>query len=229
MSDWPSAWHPRAVVFDLDGLMFNTEDLYQDVGGEMLRRRGKLLEAELLDAMMGRPARVALQIMIDWHELADTVEVLASETEQIFAGILAERLECMPGLVDLLASLERAGIPKAIATSSGPRFVANVLAKFDFAPRFAFLLTADDIVDGKPHPEIYLTAARRFDFAPRDLLVLEDSYNGCQAAIRAGCYAVAVPSGHSRRHDFSQAALVIDSLADERLYRVLGIERVRVT
>jgi HAD superfamily hydrolase (TIGR01509 family) len=224
MSDWPSNWHPRAVVFDLDGLMFNTEELYQDVGSEMLRRRGKLFEPELLDAMMGRPARISLQIMIDWHALDATVEELAAETDEIFAGILAERLECMPGLVDLLASLERAGIPKAIATSSGPQFVANVLARFDFAPRFQFILTSADIVDGKPHPEIYLTAAKRLAVPPHDLLVLEDSFNGCQAAIRAGTFAVAVPSGHSRRHDFSEAALQIDTLADPRLYQALGIE-----
>jgi HAD superfamily hydrolase (TIGR01509 family) len=214
------------VVFDLDGLMFNTEELYQDVGGEMLRRRGKLFEPELLDAMMGRPARVSLQIMIDWHSLDDTVEELAVETEQIFAGILADRLECMPGLRDLLVSLERSDIPKAIATSSGPRFVANVLAKFDFAPRFQFVLTSEDIVDGKPHPEIYLTAARRFGVPPHDLLVLEDSYNGCQAAIRAGTFAVAVPAGHSRRHDFSGVALEIDTLSDPRLYAVLKIEPI---
>ncbi len=223
MSDWSSDWRPLAVVFDLDGLMFNTEELYQDVGGEMLRRRGKLFEPELLDAMMGRPARVSLQIMIDWHSLDATVQELAAETDEIFAGILAERLECMPGLVDLLAALERSSIPKAIATSSGPRFVASVLAKFDFAPRFQFILTSEDIVDGKPHPEIYHKAAQRFGLAPHDLLVLEDSYNGCQAAIRAGTFAVAVPAGHSRRHDFVGAALQIDSLADARLYQALGI------
>ncbi len=134
MPVWPAEWHPRAVVFDLDGLMFNTEELYQDVGGELLRRRGKKFTGDLLDQMMGRPAKVSLQIMIDWHQLADTPDELARETEDIFAGILAERLECMPGLIELLASLEGAGIPKAIATSSGPRFAADVLAKFEFAP-----------------------------------------------------------------------------------------------
>jgi HAD superfamily hydrolase (TIGR01509 family) len=225
MSDWPADWHPRAVVFDLDGLMFNTEELYQEVGTELLARRGKQMEAELLDAMMGRQAPIALQIMIDWHSLDASVADLARETEQVFAAILEERLECMPGLLELLGALERAGLPKAIGTSSGPRFVENVLAKFDLAPRFDFILTADDIRDGKPHPEIYLHAARRFGFPPRDLLVLEDSYNGCQAAIRAGTFAVAVPSGHSLRHDFQGAALRVDSLADERLYRALGIER----
>ncbi len=227
MSDWCSDWRPRAVVFDLDGLMFNTEELYQDVGGEMLRRRGKLFEPELLDAMMGRPARVSLQIMIDWHSLDDTVEELAVETEQIFAGILADRLECMPGLLRL------ARVAGTKRHSQGHRHQQRAATLWPTcwpssisAPRFQFVLTSEDIVDGKPHPEIYLTAARRFGVPPHDLLVLEDSYNGCQAAIRAGTFAVAVPAGHSRRHDFSGAALEIDTLSDPRLYAVLKIERI---
>jgi HAD superfamily hydrolase (TIGR01509 family) len=210
-------------VFDLDGLMFNTEDLYQEVGGEILRRRGKLFTPELLDAMMGRPADVALQLMIDAHALKSSVAELSDETDEIFATLLNERLEVMPGLHELLAELERAAIPKAIATSSGPSFAATVLGRFELAPRFSFMLTCDDIRQGKPHPEIYLLAARRFGLAPRELLVLEDSQNGCRAAVAAGTIAVAVPAGHSRRHDFAGAALVADSLADPRLYDLLGL------
>jgi HAD superfamily hydrolase (TIGR01509 family) len=210
-------------VFDLDGLMFNTEDLYQDVGSEMLRRRGKLFTAELLDAMMGRPANVSLQLMIDAHQLADTVDELAAETAEIFATLLDERLAVMPGLLELLAALEQAGIPKAIATSSGPDFVRAVLGKFDLATRFEFILTCDDIGHGKPHPEIYLLAAERFGLEARELLVLEDSQHGCRSAVAAGTLAVAVPAGHSRRHDFTGAALVANGLADPRLFELLGL------
>jgi HAD superfamily hydrolase (TIGR01509 family) len=215
---------PKAVVFDLDGLMFNTEELYQEVGSEMLRRRGKVFSGDLLDAMMGRPADVALRLMIDWHGLADTVDELAAETDEIFASLLDERLAVMPGLLPLLAKLEESGLPKAIATSSGPDFVSTVLAKFDLAKRFQFILTCDDISQGKPHPEIYLLAARRFGCEPGDLLVLEDSQNGCRSAVAAGTLAVAVPAGHSRRHDFSGASLIADSLADARLWALLGLQ-----
>ena len=214
---------PKAVVFDLDGLMFNTEELYQDVGGEMLRRRGKQFDAELLDAMMGRPASVALQIMIDHHQLNSSVAELAAETEEIFATILEDRLALMPGLADLLAALERAGRPKAIATSSGPQFVQTVLSQFNLVDRFAFILTCDDIIQGKPHPEIYLLAAARFGLQPSELLVLEDSQNGCRAAVAAGTIAVAVPGGHSLRHDFAGARLIADTLADPRLYDLLQL------
>src|SRR5688572_21701377 len=108
----------RAVVFDLDGLLFNTEELYQYVGAEILRRRGKLFETDLLNSMMGRPPRVSLQLMIDYHQLDATVEQLARETEDVFAGVLDGRLALMPGARDLLDWLEKASVPKAIATSS---------------------------------------------------------------------------------------------------------------
>ena len=211
-------------MFDLDGLMFNTEDLYQQAGGEILRRRGKTFAAELLDAMMGRPADVALRLMIDWHQLEATVEQLSAETDEIFDGLLDQRLALMPGLIELLAALEEAHVSKAIATSSGPAFVANVLGRFDLAPRFRFILTCDDIRHGKPDPEIYLLAAARFGLPPGEMAVLEDSANGCRAAVAAGAVTVAVPAGHSHRHDFSGAALVADSLADPRLWELLGLK-----
>ncbi len=76
----------KAVIFDLDGLMFNTEELYQYVGGRLLKRRGKEFDDELLDKMMGTPQRVALQLMIDYHGLDATVADLSRETEEVFRG-----------------------------------------------------------------------------------------------------------------------------------------------
>jgi HAD superfamily hydrolase (TIGR01509 family) len=217
----------RAVVFDLDGLMFNTEELYQQVGGELLRRRGKTFDAELLDQMMGRQPRIALQMMIDWHKLDATTTQLSEESEEIFAGILDSQLACMPGLVELLDALERHKIPKAVATSSGRRFVTDVLGRFELEPRFDFILTAEDVVEGKPHPEIYLAAAARFGSPPAQVLVLEDSENGCKAAVAAGTFAVAVPGGHSCRHNFAGVSMRVNTLADPRIYQALGIPQAR--
>jgi HAD superfamily hydrolase (TIGR01509 family) len=202
----------RAVVFDLDGLLVNTEELYQHVGSELLRRRGRTFGPDLLDAMMGRPQQVSLRIMIDWHGLADTIETLAAETREIFAGLLDTRLETMPGAVPLLDDLSARGLPHAVATSSGPDFAADVLGRVGIRDRFAFVLTS---------AEIYRTAASRLDVAPDAMLVLEDSEAGCRAAVAAGAVVVAVPGGHSRRHDFSGAAFVAASLADPRVGALL--------
>ncbi|MEI6241062.1 MAG: HAD family phosphatase [Planctomycetia bacterium] len=213
----------RGIAFDLDGLLVNTEELYQDVGSELLRRRGRTFEPDLLDRMMGRPQRVSLQIMIDWHGLADSIEMLARETREIFASLLDTRLEPMPGAVALVEALVHRGLPRGVATSSGPDFAHDVLGRVGLRDRFGFVLTSADVTHGKPHPEIYERAAERLGVAPAEMLVLEDSENGCRAAVASGAVVVAVPGGHSRRHDFSGAHFVAESLADPRITRLLAI------
>ena len=214
----------RAVNFDLDGLMFNTEDIYWRVGTKLLARRGHEFNDELNAQIMGRPPRVCFEVMIEHCSLDDTWQNLMAESEQIFLGLLDGNVEPMPGLLDLLDALEAAAIPKAICTSSSRTVLTAVLSPFGMEPRFTFTLASDDITQGKPHPEIYLAAADRFGFEPSEILVLEDSQTGCRSAAAAGSFVVAVPGLHSRDQDFSAASLVADSLADPRLYEVLGLD-----
>lgn len=213
----------RAVVFDLDGLMFNTEDVYWHVGSELLRRRGHVFTRELSDAMMGLPPQPSFEVMIGWHSLNDTWEDLAAESEIIYFDLLDQHVAAMPGLFELLDGIEAAGLPKAICTSSRRITLDALLSRFGLESRFAFALTAEDIVHGKPHPEIYLKAAARLEIDPREMLVLEDSQAGCRAAAAAGALTVAVPGDHSRNHNFSVASLQIKGLGDPRLYAVLGL------
>ncbi|TWT30113.1 HAD family hydrolase [Blastopirellula retiformator] len=214
-----------AVVFDMDGLMFNTELLYPQVSYELLQRRGHELTQELTNSMMGRPARDAFRIMIEWHHLEDTPDNLAEESDQIFEKILDEQLAPMPGLMTLLAALEAAELPKGVATSSGRPMAEKILGTYDILPRLKFLLCGTDVENGKPNPEIYLLAAEKMGVAPDRMLVLEDSHTGSRAAIAAGAYVVATPGDHSRHHDFSGARFVADTLEDPRIYEALGIPR----
>jgi len=224
MHDFPPPKSPlRALVFDLDGLMFNTEDLYQQVGREVLARRGKQATGELLDQMMGRKADVALRIMIDWYQLDDTVEELTAESVALMSVLLPRRLKPMPGLLALLDALAAADFPLAIATSSGRAYLEQVLEQFQLAPRFSFLLTAESVQRGKPAPDIYLLAAEKHGLEPSAMMVLEDSQIGCQAAAAAGAYVVAVPAGRSKGHHFQGARWIAHSLGDARIYAALGL------
>jgi len=213
----------RAVTFDLDGLMFNTEEMYQEVDREILARRGIPPSTELLDQMMGRKAQVALQLMIDWHKLPDTVEDLVTESREIMSRLLPARLAPMPGLLALLSALEEADLPRGIATSSGREFTASVLLRFELEPRFSFVLTGESVQHSKPAPEVYLLAVEKHGVRPEEMMVLEDSQNGCQAGVAAGAYTVAVPSGRSRRHDFTGVQFVANSLKDLRIYQALNL------
>lgn len=212
-----------AVVFDLDGLIVNSEDVYEQADVEVLRRRGKVYDAELRAQMMGRPTAQSLRKMIEWHALEDTVELLEVERSLLRDKLLEVSLAPMPGLLELLATLEAAGVPKSIATSGHRSYAADVLGRLDLHTRFEFVLTSEDVVHGKPAPDVYQLAARKLGLAPPETMVLEDSVNGCRAGIAAGAFTVAVPNRHTRGYDFDGVRFVADTLADPRILDALAL------
>lgn len=212
----------RAVAFDLDGLMVNTEVIFNEVGREILRRRDREMTQELVGLMMGRRAPEAIGNMIEFHKLTDSVEALILETRTLFFELLGTRLEPMPGLFELLDHIEACGIPKAVATSSERNYLEDVLTRLNILDRFQTTLTAEDVTHGKPEPEIYLTAAQRLGVEPHELMVLEDSHAGTTAGVRAGAVVVSVPHEHSRLFDLSHATYIAARLDDPWVLRRLG-------
>lgn len=211
----------RAVAFDMDGLLANSEDVYNLVGTETLSRRGKVFDDALRHKMMGQTAGAALQVMIDHHGLSDTVGQLIAESEELFWQFAEEKLQTMPAAQQLLDTVNRANLPHCIVTSGGRSYAQRVLATIGLRHEFEFLITGDDVTQGKPHPEPYLTAAGQLDVPAQTLMVLEDSGNGCQAAVAAGTYAIAVPNHHTHSHDFTGAAFVAQTLADPRIEQAI--------
>lgn len=208
---------------DLDGLLYDTEPLYWQVGSRLLARRGHTFTDAVQRQMMGRPGVQAMQVLIEAFNLNDDPAALLAESETLYQDMLAGGLQPMPGLAALIAHLEASGLPFGVATSSRRHFADQILARDSLADRLAFLITGDDVTHGKPHPEMYLQAAEKLNVAAEAMLVLEDSENGCQAAVAAGAIAVAVPGGHSVGHRYDGAALVIDRLDDPRLLSWLPV------
>lgn len=204
----------KAVVFDLDGLMFNTEEVFTVAGTELLRRRGKTPTPDLFHRMMGRRPVEGFQILIDAMDLSETFEELARESEEIFTDMLADTLAPMPGLYELLNVIEQRDLPKGVATSSPRSYMQDILSRFDLLDRFPMTLTAEDVTHGKPHPEIYATAAERLGVQPQEMLVLEDSEAGTRAAYAAGAHIISVPHEYSAAQDFSVARAIARSLTD---------------
>lgn len=203
----------------MDGLMFNTEDLYDLAGQELLQRRGQKFTRELKLEMMGLPGVDAFAIMIDRCDLDDSVVQLQQETDEIFQSLVPEKIETMPGLRLLLDAIDSAGLPRAVATSSHRMFADRALGHFGLRDGFRFVLTAEDVVRGKPNPEIYLTAADKLGVQPESMLVLEDSVFGSRAAVAAGAFTVAVPTEYSRDQDYSHTNVVVDRLDSPNVLR----------
>ncbi len=212
----------NAVVFDLDGLMFNTEDVFNKAGHELVQRRGKIMTDDVLSQMMGRRADEAFAIMIELLELKDSIELLQREAKELFFGLLDDHLAPMPGLFELLDAIESLELPKAVATSSHRPYLEDILNRYELLDRFHLTLAAEDVDKGKPHPEIYLKAAERMGVPPTQMLVLEDSQAGTQAAAAANAVVISIPHEHSRSHDFSPATAIAASLHDAIVLDILN-------
>lgn len=211
----------QAVALDMDGLTLNTEDLYEEVGRELMARRGKPYRDEIRRQMMGLPARQAYSVLIQAEGLTESWEELHQESDAIFDGILADRVEPMPGVIALLDELDRLAIPRCIATSSNVSFARSALRFANVLSRIDFILTAQDVTHGKPAPDIYLLAASRMNTSVERMLVLEDSSIGTRAGVQAGAHVISVPSRHTHGSNFDGAKCVINSLEDIFLYETL--------
>ncbi|WP_406697509.1 HAD family phosphatase [Singulisphaera sp. Ch08] len=217
----------RAVVFDLDGLMFDTEALFHRVAGEMLAERGKQMTTEIMRAMIGRRAIDAGQAFKTLAGLDEPVEDLMAEAKTRFMAELDVAVHPTPGLFVLLDRLAARRLPLAVATSSRRSYAERLLGSHGLLNRFQFLLTAEDVERGKPDPEIYLKAAARFGVPASSVLVLEDSVAGLQAAKQAGAFAVGVPHEHSPAENLHAAALIVSRLDDPAVLALLEDEHAQ--
>jgi HAD superfamily hydrolase (TIGR01509 family) len=215
----------RAVVFDLDGLMFDTEALFFRVASEMLRDRGKVFTADIMRAMIGRQPADSGRAFRTMAGLDEEPEALMAEAKERFEALIDTAVQPMPGLLTLLAHLERLGLPRAVGTSSGRAYAERILRGHELLDRFAFVLCREDVVLHKPDPEIYRTASQRFGLDPGEVMVLEDTPTGLAAARGAGTFAVGVPHDHSPASDLAAANLIVRSLEDPSLLARIELGR----
>ena len=207
----------RAVVFDLDGLMFDTEALFFRVSSEMVAARGKNFTPEIMRAMIGRRSVEAGYMLKSMTGLEEPIDVLLADVRQRFQAEMETAVHPTPGLFHLLDRLGHHGLPLAVATSSRRSYAAQLLGQHRLLDRFQFVLGSEDVARGKPDPEIYITAIKRFDVPPRSVLVLEDSPAGVASGRAAGAYVVGVPHEYSPAQALRSADLIVPRLDDPSL------------
>ena len=211
----------RAVVFDLDGLMFDTEALFFRAASDALADRGKTFTPEMLEHFLGRRAA---DVAESWRTVAGIQEPVAdflADVRERFSAVMDTVVHPMPGLFVLLDRLHALALPAAVATSSRHAYADRLLSRHAVRDRFAFVLASEDVTLGKPDPEIYQLAAARFGVPAGSMVVLEDSPAGLAAAKGAGAIAVGVPHQHSPVEALSAADLVIARLDDPALLRLI--------
>jgi HAD superfamily hydrolase (TIGR01509 family) len=203
----------KAIIFDMDGLMVDTERLYIETGKEIAASFGKDVTEETLSKMMGKKQIESASIFVTDLGL----DISAQEIMKIRASMYQEKLikdiTPMMGLFEILDAFG-GKLKLAIATGSSEESVKIVLRQLKIETYFDVLQTSDKIQNGKPDPEIYLNAIDNLNLLPNECIVLEDSSNGALAGKRAGCYVIAVPSKYTAGQDFSFVDYIALDLID---------------
>jgi HAD superfamily hydrolase (TIGR01509 family) len=199
------------VVFDLDGVMVDSEPTHERANREYLASLGAVLAPELAAAMLGRRVRDLTDVIA--RQAGVPPEEAFAGREALFWRLLKEQpLPAMPGLRPALARLAGAGLALAVASSGTRAYVRHVLEQLGVAGAFAAVVSGEEVADGKPAPDVYLLAAERLGADPTDCVAIEDAPHGIAAARAAGMRVVAVPHARTEALDLSQADAVVADL-----------------
>jgi HAD superfamily hydrolase (TIGR01509 family) len=215
-----------ALIFDMDGLLVDSEPLAAAAMTAFLRRYGKEPRAEVGAQLLGRRLPEALAIVREAYELAVPVEELIAIYGEMRLAALRGNVRSMPGAAEVIAYGRSAGLRLALATS-GQRAHADLsLGETGLAGLFDAEATGDEVERGKPAPDLFLLAAARVGVEPAACAVFEDAPLGVAAAVAAGMRAVAVPNAKSRDLPFPVApeAVLPDLTAAIAWLRAQGVD-----
>lgn len=182
----------QALIFDMDGLLVDSEPLWDEARRQMAERLGKPWGKQDHLAVMGVSTEAWTSYMIERLDPTLSAQDVQSEVMDRLYALYQQNIPFLPGAVEAVR-LAAQHVPIAVASGSHPRLLNLVMADPRMAGQFQVVVSADEVKAGKPAPDVYLEAARRLNVAPQHCACLEDSENGIRAGKAAGMTVIAVP------------------------------------
>jgi HAD superfamily hydrolase (TIGR01509 family) len=187
---------PRAVVFDMDGVLVDSGAHHREAWIALCRECGVTPPPDFWRLTIGRPAEEAVVLLVHGIDAAEARR-LAELKRKHYTRLARRGVVGVTGAITFIESLARGGVPRAVATSASRRDLERVLDALGLRDRIDVAVTADDVRWGKPNPEVYLRAADELGVEPQTCMVFEDAIVGVQAARAAGMRVIGVTSAHT--------------------------------
>ncbi|MFC5478187.1 HAD family hydrolase [Massilia suwonensis] len=214
----------RALIFDMDGTIVDNMAFHTQSWITFFERRGRAIDAdEFFRTTAGRQGKEIIRSHMGEHLDDDEVAVLNHEKEAVYRELYAPHLKAVAGFEDLIADARSQGIALAVGTAAPPANVEFTLDGLDLRRHFETIVGATDVPRGKPHPDVFLEAAKRCGAEPADCIVFEDAPLGVEAARRAGMRVVVITTTLPREAfaEFDNVIAIVDdfeSLSLESLF-----------
>jgi HAD superfamily hydrolase (TIGR01509 family) len=204
-----------AVVFDLDGVLLASEEVWDSVRERYVRERGGRYDEAVQRAMMGMSAPEWSRYLHDEAGVPDEPDRINRDVVQLMLEAYSRNLPLLPGAQDAVRRMA-AVFPLALASSSNRRVFEEVLALAGLSDFFRATVSSEEVAHGKPAPDVYLEAARRLGVAPERCAAVEDSHAGIRSAKSAGMRVVAIPNASYPPDDeaLELADMTLESLED---------------
>ena len=212
-----------AVVFDLDGVILDSEQVWDEVREQLTRERGGRWTDRAQPDMMGMSSEEWPRYMHDVLEVADPPEEINREVVRRMLERYGERLPLIDGAADAVRRLAERW-PLALASSSNREIIDRALEVSGLAPFFRATVSSEEVACGKPAPDVYLEAARRLGVDAARCTAIEDSANGIRSARAAGMYVIAIPNPRYPPDEdaLALADVVLESIAEVDVSAVCG-------
>ncbi len=205
----------RAVIFDMDGVIIDSEPLHIELETKMITELNIPLSKEMYSRFAETTSLSMWEILVNEFNLDKNPKMLSLESDRRFIEALlsTDKVKLFDGVKDVLKKLKGLEIPLALASSSSKDVVNAVLKKFELEEIFTVVVTGSDVQNSKPHPEIFLKASQMLNVPPSYCVVVEDSPNGVKAAKLAGINCIGFAT-QSNKHVITDATYIIKSFGE---------------